>query len=157
MTPLERYRQLYQYEIDSNRKMLAMLESVPDMQRTDARFQQAVNIASHLTICRENWLGFMQGEGSWRNKPSQLETLSTRLAAIDAQWTEYLANLNDAQMARDFEFTDNGERFHVPTEVQILQLALHALYHRGQVVLLVDMLGGETVDTDYVDWWWNHK
>ncbi|MGC4045162.1 MAG: DinB family protein [Armatimonas sp.] len=43
-------------------------------------------------------------------------------------------------------------------EVQIVQLIGHAPYHRGQVALLVDQLGGEVVDTDYADWWWyrNH-
>jgi uncharacterized damage-inducible protein DinB len=42
----------------------------------------------------------------------------------------------------------------VPVEVQVIQLFGHASYHRGQIALLVDQLGGEVVDTDYVDWWW---
>ena len=58
---------------------------------------------------------------------------------------------------RTFEFTElNGESFRLPIEVQIVQLVGHASYHRGQIALLVDQLGGETVDTDYADWWWNN-
>ena len=28
----------------------------------------------------------------------------------------------------------------------------HAFYHRGQIVMLVAELGGDTVDTDYLFW-----
>ena len=48
MSLLERYRLWYEHEKDCNAKMLAMLESVPETNRTDARFQQAVSLADHL-------------------------------------------------------------------------------------------------------------
>ena len=156
MSPLERYRQLYEYEKDCNCKMLTMLESVPEANRADARFQQAVNLAAHLVACRENWLEHIIGGSlnivDWFEKASDLATLPPRFAALEARWTDYLANLSDAQTEQDFEFLENGERFQLSTEVQIIQLVCHAPYHRGQIALLVDQLGGETVDTDYVYW-----
>ena len=39
----------------------------------------------------------------------------------------------------------------MPIGMQIEQLAGHAAYHRGQIALLVDQLGGEVQDTDYAD------
>jgi uncharacterized damage-inducible protein DinB len=54
-------------------------------------------------------------------------------------------------------FSEGEGEFSLPIEVQIVQLIGHASYHRGQVALLVDQLGGETVDTDYADWWWTNR
>ena len=62
MSLLERYRGLYEHEKDCNHKMLAMLELVPEANRSDARFQQAVAIAGHLAACREFWLEHMGGK-----------------------------------------------------------------------------------------------
>ena len=156
MAGIEDYQKLYLHERDCNDKMLAMLESVPEANRTDTRFQQAVTVAGHLAACRENWLDLMHRDGlhlvAWFDPKCDLTTLRPRFALLEAQWTDYLAHLTDAQLAQDFTFSENGGRYTLPTEVQIIQLVGHAAYHRGQVALLVDQLGGETVDTDYVFW-----
>lgn len=159
MSLLEHYRTLYEYEKDCNQKMLAMLESVPETNRGDARFQRAVSLAYHLAAGRQRWLEYMEGRGAnpipWNDPHCELATLRPRFAELESQWTGYLARLGEDQLARDFEFTEsNGQVFRLPIEVQIVQLIGHASYHRGQVALLVDQLGGETVDTDYADWWW---
>jgi uncharacterized damage-inducible protein DinB len=161
MSLLERYRVLYEHEKDCNHKLLAMLESVPEARRADPRFQQAVTLADHLAAGRENWLDWMEGEGrnqvAWWDERCELATLRPRFAALESQWTDYLARLEADRLAQDFEFSESdGERYRLPIEVQIMQLIGHASYHRGQVSLLVDQLGGETVDTDYADWWWSH-
>lgn len=159
MSLLERYRVLYEHEKDCNHKMLAMLESVPEADRRDARFRRAVTLADHLAAVREKWLDYMDGAGQsqipWWNERCDLATLRPRFAALEGQWTDYLARLGEDHLAQDFEFTEsNGECFRVLVGVQIEQLVGHAAYHRGQIALLVDLLGGETVDTDYVDWCW---
>lgn len=157
MSLIEHYRLLYEYEKDCNLKMLAMLESVPETSRSDTRFQQAVTIAGHLAACRENWLDNMQGEGAkqvhWFDEACVFIELRPRFAAIEAQWTAYLATLDDAKLVQDFEFPiEDNSLYSLRTEIQVVQLFAHAPYHRGQIALLVDQLGGETVDTDYVDW-----
>lgn len=159
MPIIEHYRTVYEYEIDCNRKMLAMLESVPEAGRGEAGFQRAVTLADHLAAGRENWLEYMGGRDilsiPWWNEQGDLAALPSRFAALEHRWTEYLARLDDNQLTQEFEFTEaNGETFRVPIGVQIEQLAGHAAYHRGQIVLLMASLGGETVDTDYVDWYW---
>ncbi len=159
MSQLDYYRTQYEYEIFCNHKMLAMLESVPDDRRTESRFQQAVSIADHLAACREKWLDYMIGNGSseipWRDEQANLLELRPRFAALESCWTDYLARLEPGQLSQDFEFTESdGEVYRLPIEVQIVQLIGHASYHRGQVALLVNHLGGEIIDTDYADWWW---
>jgi len=159
MSLLEYYRASYRYEIDCNDKMLTMLESVPEANRGDARFQRAVTLAAHLAACREKWLDYMDGEGNnviaWWPERCDPATLRSRFSVLESQWTGYLARLEPDQLAQDFHFTESdGSRYSLPVEVQIVQLIGHAAYHRGQVALLVDQLGGITLDTDYADWWW---
>jgi uncharacterized damage-inducible protein DinB len=159
MSLLERYRALYEYEKDCNQKMLSMIESVSEANRTDACFQRAVTIAAHLAACRENWLSHMDGGGGnqvpWFDPEADLGSLRSRFAALESAWTGYLSRLEASRLPEEFAFPgSDGETFRLPVEVQIEQLVGHASYHRGQVALLVDQLGGETVDTDYADWWW---
>ncbi|BDI31218.1 hypothetical protein CCAX7_32690 [Capsulimonas corticalis] len=157
MSPLDHYRQMYEYEKECDQKMLAMIESVPNVHRGDARFQQAVTLAGHLAACRENWLDYMDRDGlqqaPWWDSACDLATLPSRYAALQAGWTDYLARLDDDRLASDFQFPiDGGVFYRLKTEIQVVQLIGHASYHRGQIALLVDQLGGETVDTDYADW-----
>ncbi|MEO7714829.1 MAG: DinB family protein [Capsulimonas sp.] len=157
MSRLELHRQSFEHEKDSNQKMLAMIGSVPDANRGDARFQQAVTLAGHLAACRENWLDYMHSDGlqqaAWFDKSCDLATLAPRFVALEAGWTDYLARLTEDQLLSNFEFSVEGAgTYSLPTEGQIVQLFGHASYHRGQIALLVDQLGGETVDTDYIFW-----
>lgn len=156
MSLIARFRKLYEHEKDSNLKMLSMLDSVPESGRGDARFQRAVSIAGHLAACRENWLVFMTGDGrdmvAWYDEACDFATLRPRFAALEQRWTDYLAGLDDTQVVQPFSFSENGGVWSVPTDAQIEQLFGHASYHRGQIALLVDQLGGEVVDTDYITW-----
>ena len=157
MKMITRYCELYDYERDANDKMLTMLESVPDAARTDPRFQRALGIAGHLAACRENWLTWMAGEDrpieQWFETDTTLESLRPRFTALEERWVAYLAPLTAEDLDATFSFTEaDGNTYRVVRGGQLTQLEGHACYHRGQVVLLVDMLGGTTVDTDYIDW-----
>ena len=50
----------------------------------------------------------------------------------------------------DYAFRDAGKRWNILG--QLMQLVGHSYYHRGQIALLVDQLGGTTTDTDYFYW-----
>lgn len=157
MSLIGRYREWYEHERDSNEKMLTMLESVPEDRRSDPRFVRAIARAAHLAACRENWFNMMAGDGKpvvdWAPENESLDSLRPRFASLESTWTAWLGSLSDEELARDFVFQEgDGSRYRLGIELQIYQLLGHAHYHRGQVVQLVDELGGETVDTDYVEW-----
>jgi uncharacterized damage-inducible protein DinB len=157
MTSLEKYRLWYEQEKDCNRRMLKMIDSVPETQRADPRFTQALELAAHLAACRENWLdrmtGVNEGRGVWWPKGMDLTQIREWFTVVEARWTCYLAELTEDALDVDFEFkvsANKGYRWNI--EGQIVQLVGHAFYHRGQIGLLVDQLGGKTVDTDYLFW-----
>ena len=154
---IERFRTWYEYEKACNQIMLDMMDSVPTDRRTALQFSQAVDLAAHLALCRENWLNRMDDDGSkvdhWFEQGVDFETLRQRFANIERFWTLYLHRLNDDDLDRNFEFkgTDGSDQL-LQVEVQLTQMVGHAFYHRGQIVMIVDSLGGDTVDTDYLFW-----
>ena len=155
-TLADRFRRWYEYERDCNAKTLAMLASVPAERRGTPEFQKAVDRMAHLVAARQRWLHRL---GHWPEAPAAfpqgtpLDELPGRVAATEAAWVEYLRNLDDAELAREFEWQiDNGQRYRWNLEGLLTQVFGHAWYHRGQIAQLVALLGGKAVDTDYIFW-----
>lgn len=151
----ELYRHVFLHEIEANHAMLKMLGSVPAENRNDQRFARALGIAAHMVICRNTFLKTMRQRAPLEpafEENVDFDTLEGRFRGMEAGWTAYLDEIGDAEVDGRFEFEDGGEGWWISREAQLFQLATHAAYHRGQVVLLVDQLGGETFDTDYIEW-----
>jgi len=153
-TLADRFRRWYEYERDCTAKTLAMLESVPAEKRTDPLFQKAIDKFAHVDAARLRWLHRL---GHWPELPLpfpaglKLEDLPARFAATETAWDAYLAKLDDAEVAREFEYkAPDVNRYRWVVEGALTTLFGHAQYHRGQVVTYVTLLGGTAVDTDYV-------
>lgn len=148
----DRFRRWYEHERDSNAKTLAMLESVPADRRADPLFEKAVGKMAHLVAARRRWLARL-GLSTELPEPfpkTPLAELPALVAAVEAKWTAYLATLNDAALAKTIEWEFNGTKMRWNLEGLLTQTNGHAWYHRGQVAMLVSMLGGTMVDTDYI-------
>jgi uncharacterized damage-inducible protein DinB len=92
-------------------------------------------------------------EGNWWPKGESIEALSVRMKSYESDWSKYLSNLTNEQLVEDFDFaTANGGRYNWNIEGQIMQMVGHGFYHRGQIALLTDQLGGTVIDTDYLYW-----
>jgi uncharacterized damage-inducible protein DinB len=155
MSPTDLYADLFAHEKAATAQMLGMLHSVPPEARSDPRYGQAVDIAHHVAACRENWLDRITGAGllqvEWWARGCDPSALGARFAAVEARWEEFFRL--GGELDRDVTFPlQDGRRFCWNVEGQLRSLAGHANYHRGQVALLVDQLGGQTVDTDYLFW-----
>ena len=152
----DRFRRWYEYERDCNAKSLEMLASVPAERRSDAEFQKAVDRMAHLLAARQRWLHRL---GHWSDLPAifpkgtKLEELPARVADTEAAWMTYLKRLDEAELARTLEWQmGDGKRYRWDVEGILTQVFGHAWYHRGQIAQLVALLGGKTVDTDYIFW-----
>src|SRR4051794_29332870 len=157
MTSLaDRFRRWYEYERDCNAKSLAMLASVPADRRAAPEFQKAVDRMAHLVAARRRWLNRL-GHGpdapDLFPQSTALDDLPGLVAATEAAWDQYLRDLDEAELARQFEWQiADGRRYRWDVEGVLTQVFGHAWYHRGQIAQLVAALGGQAVDTDYIFW-----
>ena len=153
---IERFRNWYDYERDSNAKALGMLRSIPPAARASPQFTRAVGKMAHLVAARHRWLhrlGVVTDHPESWFPPTTLEQLPAAVEAIEQRWTAYLAGLTDADLAADFVWTaKDGRRYRWRLLDLLTQVFGHAWYHRGQIAMLVKDLGGEAVDTDYIFW-----
>jgi uncharacterized damage-inducible protein DinB len=156
MTLSDRFRKWFDYERDCNAKAVAMLESVPDEKRSDLLFAKALTKFGHCFIARQMWL-FRLGLGPAAATPfptfESLEHLKELQHAIEAAWAVQYAHLTDDMLAKEFDYTGwDNKRYRLRRDELLMQLFGHAWYHRGQVAMIVSMLGGKAVDTDYILW-----
>lgn len=153
---VERYRTWYAHERWADAALLDMIDSVPAEHRGDPRFARVLTLAAHLIACRENYLEMMQDRPpsvEWWPENVDAASLRPRYARVEAGWTAFLDSLVDETLTADFAERGGGDdRYRWNVEGQSFQLLGHAWYHRGQISLLVEQLGGTTVDTDYVEW-----
>ena len=153
----DRYRRWFDYERDSHAKVLVSLESVPAANRSAAPFQKALTLMAHLMAARELWLFRfgIRAEAPTEFFPTGLTLLeiTTRVERVQAAWSDYLAKLDDASLARIFEYQslDSG-RYRNTIDDILTQLFGHSWYHRGQIASLVRAAGGEPAATDFVFW-----
>jgi uncharacterized damage-inducible protein DinB len=124
---VERYRLWFEQECDSSQKTFSMIESVPEEQNLDERYARIIVLMGHLSACRENWLDRIltggENQVEWWPAPETMPQLRSRYERMESAWALYLSRLDD-------EHLDD----------------------RGQIALLVEQLGGEPVDTDYLYW-----
>ncbi len=155
-TLADRFRRWYEYERDCNAKSLEMLASVPEERRTAPEFQKAVDRMAHLVAARRRWLhrlGHLAECPAAFPQGTKLADLPAQVADTEAAWVHYLERLDDAELARTFEWNaPDGKRYRWDIEGLLTQVFGHAWYHRGQIAQLVALLGGKAVDTDYLIW-----
>jgi uncharacterized damage-inducible protein DinB len=156
MTNAEKYRRWFAYEQDSNAKVLASLQAVPDTLRVLPDFQKAVNLMAHLVAARNMWL-YRLGHGT---QPSDLfpeatpiTDLPMLISDMESAWRLYFENLTDAELERSFDYQSyDGPRFRNRIEDVLTQLYGHSLYHRGQIAMILRTIGAEPAPTDFIYW-----
>lgn len=159
MNMADRYRKWFEYEKDSYEKVLASFETVPDDVRLSKEFQKAVMLLAHLVAARNLWLfrfGIKDESPTLEEffpENLSIEEVTNRLYEMQDIWTKYLANLNENEIERAFEYQSLEGDFYRNTIDDILtQLYGHSLYHRGQIASLIRSIGGKPAATDYVFW-----
>ena len=157
MSMAERYRRWFEYERDAQSKVMAAFGAVPEPLRATPDFQAAVDLMAHMIAARELWLyrfGVLaQAPANVFPSRVTLADAQARLVAMETVWLEYLAPLDDAQIARPFEYVSlDGQRFRSRIEDILTQLFGHAWYHRGQIATHLRAIDATPAATDFVLW-----
>lgn len=154
---LDRYRRWFEYEQDAHAKVLAAFDRTPEEQRATPEFQKAVSLFAHMMLARRLWLyrfGVL-ADGPTDFFPQNLTLDATKQMAeeMHAAWSDYLARLDEGELARVFEYRAlDGPRFRNRIEDILAQLFGHSWYHRGQIALLLRQVGSDPAVTDFVYW-----
>ena len=153
---IERYRRWFEYEKDSHAKTLQSLNAVaPDLRSTD-EFAKALYLMGHIIAARRMWLfrlDFLKDNVELFPSASNVEALQAQLAETEEFWSRYLAQLDQAELDRVFEYASyEGPRFRNSVEDILTQLFGHSWYHRGQIAMLLRSIGAEPAVTDLVFW-----
>ena len=152
----EKYRRWFEYEQDSNAKVLTSLQAVADPLRVMPQFQKAVDLMAHLVAARNMWL-YRLGFGTQQQElfPTDISLLELPklLADMQTAWASYFERLTDEEVARLFEYRSfDGLAFRNTVDDVLTQLYGHSLYHRGQIAMLLRSIGAEPAATDFIYW-----
>lgn len=153
---IARYRRWFDYEKDSHRKTLDSLKAVSAERRESEEFRKAVYLVGHIVAARRMWLfrfGVIKENVELFPGETRLDELPTQIEEMETLWSQYLCQLDDAELARVFEYQSyEGQRFRNTIEEILTQLFGHSWYHRGQIAQLIRSIGAEPAITDFVFW-----
>ena len=142
-------QRLYEYGYWANAKLFPVIA-----QLTPEQFTHAV-VGGHGSI-RNTIVHVMSAEWGWISrcggpergpalKPADFSTVESVLETwkkVEGYVREFLARISDADLARDVEFSLPGLEKRSMAIGELLQHgAIHAVHHRGQVAVLLRMLG----------------
>jgi len=135
-----------------------MLWTVPEVRHETTAFRRAVDLMDHLQAERLMWLHRL---GAWPTPISQLfptgislHQLADKVAVTEDAWVRFLEDLDDEDLSQSLQWdglTIEGT-WRWTVEGILTQAHGHAWYHRGQIALLIEQLGGEAVETDFIAW-----
>lgn len=153
---IDRYRSWFEYEKDSHAKTLDSMKAVTEELRESEAFRKAVYLMGHIVAARRMWLfrfGVLNNNVELFPRETNFADLPGQIAEMERMWSQYLDQLNDAELARVFEYKSyEGARFRNTIEEILTQLFGHSWYHRGQIALLLRSMGAEPAVTDLVFW-----
>jgi len=141
---------VYDYSYWANRKMFSVLRQLTPEQFTQnvaGSYGSVRNTLVHTLSAEWGWLdrcgGPARGPALKAEDYPTVESLIDRWTTVEAHMRSFLASLTDADLVRSIEFKLHAaDRAHVMRLGDLLQHgANHGVHHRGQVALLLRVLG----------------
>ena len=152
---IDQYKAWFEYEKDAHLKTIASLIAIPAKRKNMKEFQKAVDLFAHIVSARIMWLhrfGFLK-EKQMDLFPVSVDvnSLSPITDKMHSLWNDYFTKLDEKELNRVFEYkSTEGLWYTNKIEELLTQLFGHSWYHRGQIAMLIRMVGGTPAETDYV-------
>jgi|SRR5215471_1689333 len=143
-------RRLYDYSYWANRKLFHVMDQMAPEQFTQAiagSYGSIRNTMVHVLNAEWGWLercgGPPRGPQLSADDYATVAALAAAWAKVEAHVRGFLDRLNDEDLARPIEFVipRGGPPRVMPLGELMQHAANHAVHHRGQVALLMRVLG----------------
>ena len=146
---VEDLERLYDYGYWANRTLIRMVSQLPPEQFTQTVAGSYGSIRNTLVHALSAEWGWLARCGGPERGPALAPEDYPTLGALVQQWNTverhlrgFLRGLRDVDLDRSVEFTNGrGEKRALPLGELLHHSATHAVHHRGQVALLLRMLG----------------
>ena len=149
--------ELYDYGYWANKKIIQVIS-----QLTPEEFTQPV--AGHVGSVRNTMVHVLSAEWGWlsrcggpermaRLNPDDYPTVDSLVQTwdkVESYVREFLSKLKDADLVRNAEYVTEGGKRSMPLGVLMRLAACHGLHHRGQVALLLRLLGHAPGNLDFL-------
>lgn len=140
---------LYDYGYWANRKLFDVISQLTPEQFTRpvaGSYGSIRNTMVHVLSAEAGWLDRCGGpKRGPRLNPADFPTVESLMQAwnrVESQAREFLATLRDDDLGRSAEYVnDRAEKRSMPVGELMQHAANHGAHHRGQVALLLRMLG----------------
>jgi len=143
---LETLGKFFRYDEWAIGQSLGSLENLRD--------SKAIELLSHILLVEKIWLTRLNGEDSSHiHKDGQLSSIECleMAAELHRSYLEFLDSLVAEDLDNPVTYKNTkGVEFQTSVKDILLHVAMHGVYHRGQIALLVREAGGQAVNTDYI-------
>jgi len=115
--------------------------------------QRVLKLLAHIAAAQWLWLERIQGSGKkvivWPDW--KLEQCATELRGSGIAWEAYTGKANEQTLATAVPYRNSkGEQWTSRVSDIAMHVAMHGVYHRGQVAADVRASGGEPAYTDFI-------
>jgi uncharacterized damage-inducible protein DinB len=149
-------KRLYDYHYWANKKLLAVVSQLsPDefTQSVAGSYGSVRNTLVHVVSAEWGWLDRCGGPARGaRLNPADYPTAESLIETwgrVERYMREFLSTLTDDDLARDVEFSfGNGPRNVASVGDLLSHGVVHSVHHRGQVAMLLRLLGHVPGDFD---------
>ncbi len=147
---------LYDYGYWADRKLFDVISQLrPDefTRSVAGSYESVRNTMVHILSAEAGWLDRCGGPARGpKLNPVDFPTIESVTQAwnrVEANVREFLAKLKDEDLARNVEFSfGQSEKYSMPLGELMHHAAIHGVHHRGQVAMLLRMLGRAPGDID---------
>ena len=150
--------ELYDYGYWADRKLFEVISQLTPEEFTRSvagSYESIRNTMVHVLSAQSGWLDRCGGPARGpRLNPVDFPTIESVTQAwnkAEANVREFLAKLKDEDLARNIEFSlGQSEKYSMPLGELMQHAAIHGVHHRGQVAMLLRLLGRAPGNIDII-------